>query len=143
MGPAWEKTTVVVVSEFGRTFRENGSRGTDHGHGTVYWVAGGAVRGGRICGEQVAVEAGTLNQNRDYPVRNEYRAMLGGIFRRLYGLDEARLARYSPAPGAGSGADLGRLRRSRRDSCFATDNAIQLRYPTPQSFPRRRESSVS
>ncbi|CAG9168520.1 hypothetical protein LMG23992_01170 [Cupriavidus laharis] len=96
MGPAWQKTTVVVVSEFGRTFRENGSRGTDHGHGTVYWVAGGAVRGGRIAGEQLAVEPGTLNQNRDYPVRNEYRAMLGGLFRRLYGLDDARLAQVFP-----------------------------------------------
>ncbi len=104
MGPAWGKTTVVVVSEFGRTFRENGSRGTDHGHGTVYWVAGGAVRGGRLAGEQVAVEPGTLNQNRDYPVRNEYRAMLGGIFRRLYGLDDARLAQVFP--GAKS-QDLG------------------------------------
>ncbi|CAG2158096.1 DUF1501 domain-containing protein [Cupriavidus numazuensis] len=104
MGPAWNKTTVVVVSEFGRTFRENGSRGTDHGHGTVYWVAGGAVRGGRIAGEQVAVEAATLNQNRDYPVRNEYRAMLGGLFRQLYGLDEARLAQVFPGVRA---QDLG------------------------------------
>ncbi|WER49169.1 DUF1501 domain-containing protein [Cupriavidus sp. WKF15] len=104
MGPTWGKTTVVVVSEFGRTFRENGSRGTDHGHGTVYWVAGGAVRGGRIAGEQVAVEPGTLNQNRDYPVLNEYRAMLGGIFRRLYGLDDARLAQVFPGGGT---ADLG------------------------------------
>jgi uncharacterized protein (DUF1501 family) len=100
MGPAWGKTTVVVVSEFGRTFRENGSRGTDHGHGTVYWVAGGAVCGGRIAGEQVAVEAGALNQNRDYPVRNEYRAVLGGIFRRLYGLDDARLAQVFPGASA-------------------------------------------
>jgi len=96
MGPAWQKTTVVVVSEFGRTFRENGTRGTDHGHGTVYWVAGGAVRGGRIAGEQVPVEPATLNQNRDWPVRNEYRALLGGIFRRLYGLDDARIAQVFP-----------------------------------------------
>ncbi|MGY2485296.1 DUF1501 domain-containing protein [Cupriavidus sp. CP313] len=96
MGPTWDKTTVVVLSEFGRTFRENGTRGTDHGHGTVYWVAGGAVRGGRITGEQVAVEQATLNQDRDWPVRNEYRAVLGGVFRRLYGLDETRLAQVFP-----------------------------------------------
>jgi len=63
-------------------------------------VAGGAVRGGRIAGEQVAVEAATLNQNRDYPVRNEYRAVLGGIFRRLYGLDDARLAQVFPGASA-------------------------------------------
>lgn len=104
MGPVWDKTTVVVLSEFGRTFRENGTRGTDHGHGTVYWVAGGTVRGGRIAGEQVAVEQATLNQNRDWPVRNEYRAVLGGVFRRLYGLDDARLAQVFPGV---RGRDIG------------------------------------
>ncbi|KAF1045744.1 DUF1501 domain-containing protein [Xylophilus sp.] len=96
MGPAWDRTVVVVVSEFGRTFRENGTRGTDHGHGSVYWVAGGAVRGGRLAGEQVAVGPATLNQNRDWPVKNEYRAVLGGVFQRIYGLDRARLAQVFP-----------------------------------------------
>lgn len=96
MGPAWEKTVVVVVSEFGRTFRENGTRGTDHGHGSTYWVAGGAVRGGRIAGEQVAVAPGNLNQNRDFPVLNEYRAVIGGLFGRMYGLDAGRLAQVFP-----------------------------------------------
>ncbi|SPS00842.1 DUF1501 domain-containing protein [Cupriavidus taiwanensis] len=100
MGPAWSKTTVVVLSEFGRTFRENGTRGTDHGHGTVYWVLGGSVRGGRIAGEQVPLEPATLNQNRDWPVRNEYRALLGGLFRRLYGLDAQRLAQVFPGVAA-------------------------------------------
>ena len=47
MGPAWKQTTVVVISEFGRTFRENGNKGTDHGHGTVYWVMGGNDASGR------------------------------------------------------------------------------------------------
>ena len=96
MGPAWRDTTVVVISEFGRTFRENGNRGTDHGHGTVYWVMGGAVRGGRIAGEQARIARGTLFQDRDYPVLNEYRALLGGIFGRLYGLDAAQLAQIFP-----------------------------------------------
>ncbi|WP_029047576.1 DUF1501 domain-containing protein [Cupriavidus sp. amp6] len=104
MGPAWRGTTVVVLSEFGRTFRENGTRGTDHGHGTVYWVAGGAVRGGRIAGEQVAVERAALNQDRDWPVRNEYRAVLGGLFQRLYGLDAGRLGQVFPGV---AGRDLG------------------------------------
>jgi uncharacterized protein (DUF1501 family) len=62
MGPAWNDTVVVVMSEFGRTFRENGTGGTDHGHGTVYWVLGGAVRGGRIVGDQVAVGRSTLKR---------------------------------------------------------------------------------
>jgi uncharacterized protein (DUF1501 family) len=52
MEGAWRDTVVVVISEFGRTFRENGNRGTDHGHGTVYWVLGGSLRGARVAGEQ-------------------------------------------------------------------------------------------
>ena len=52
-----------------------------------------SVRGGRIAGEQVRVEEATLFQNRDYPVLNEYRAVFGGLFARLYGLNEAQLAR--------------------------------------------------
>jgi uncharacterized protein (DUF1501 family) len=96
MGSAWNRTIVVVLSEFGRTFRENGTHGTDHGHGSVYWVLGGAIQGGRIAGEQVVVAPKTLNQNRDFPVLTEYRAMLGGIFKRMYGLDSNRLERVFP-----------------------------------------------
>jgi uncharacterized protein (DUF1501 family) len=86
LGTEWNNTVVVVVSEFGRTFRENGNRGTDHGHGTVYWVLGGAINGGRIGGEQQRVERSTLFQDRDFPVLNDYRAVLGGLFRTLWGL---------------------------------------------------------
>lgn len=96
MGAEWRDTVVVVVSEFGRTFQENGNRGTDHGHGTVYWVLGGGIRGGRIAGEQVRIEQPALFQNRDYPVINEYRAVLGGLFARMYGLNEAQLERIFP-----------------------------------------------
>jgi len=98
MGDQWKDTTVVVVSEFGRTFRENGDRGTDHGHGTVYWVLGGSVHGGRIAGEQVAVAPGSLLQNRDYPVLNNYRDLLGGVLGRTWGLSAAQL--QSVFPGA-------------------------------------------
>jgi uncharacterized protein (DUF1501 family) len=97
IGPeAWDETVVVVVSEFGRTFHENGDKGTDHGHGSVYWVLGGKVNGGRLLGDQVAVTPATLNQNRDYPVLNEYRAVLSGLFQRVYGLDGRRLQAVFP-----------------------------------------------
>jgi uncharacterized protein (DUF1501 family) len=106
MGKSWKDTTVVVVSEFGRTFRQNGNRGTDHGHGSVMWVMGGSVRGGRVAGEQVAVQKSTLFENRDYPVLNEYRAVLGGIFSRQFGLNPSQLG--TVFPGSKS-IDLGLL----------------------------------
>ena len=98
LGDEWNNTIVVVVSEFGRTFRENGNKGTDHGHGTVYWVLGGKVNGGRIAGEQIAVNQQSLLQNRDYPVLTNYRDMLGGLLARTWGLSGSQL--QSVFPGA-------------------------------------------
>lgn len=92
----WNNTVVVVVSEFGRTFRENGNKGTDHGHGTTYWVLGGKVDGGRVLGSQVAVNAANLLQNRDYPVLNNYRDVLGGLMKRMYGLSDADVGTVFP-----------------------------------------------
>jgi len=90
LGSEWNNTVVVVLSEFGRTFRENGNRGTDHGHGTVYWVLGGSISGARMAGEQTRLERANLFQDRDYPVLNDYRALLGGLFRSLWGLSAAQ-----------------------------------------------------
>jgi uncharacterized protein (DUF1501 family) len=96
LGPEWRNTVVVVVSEFGRTFRENGNRGTDHGHGTVYWVLGGGINGGMVAGEQRAVDRAALLQDRDFPVLNDYRAVLGGMFRTLWGLSPDQSGRIFP-----------------------------------------------
>jgi uncharacterized protein (DUF1501 family) len=97
IGPAaWHDTAVVVISEFGRTFRENGDKGTDHGHGSVYWVMGGGINGGRLAGEQIRVEQANLFQNRDYPVLTDYRVLLGGLLRRMYGLDAVQLEKVFP-----------------------------------------------
>lgn len=97
IGPdAWSNTTVAVISEFGRTFRENGDKGTDHGHGSIYWVLGGNVNGGRMAGPQARIAPETLNQNRDLPVLTDYRALLGGILARQYALSPASLARVFP-----------------------------------------------
>jgi uncharacterized protein (DUF1501 family) len=92
----WPGTVVVVMSEFGRTARENGNRGTDHGHGNTLWVLGGGIAGGRIAGAQVAVDEAHLYQNRDFPVLNDYRSVLAHLFARVYGLDAARLERVFP-----------------------------------------------
>jgi uncharacterized protein (DUF1501 family) len=97
----WKDTVVVVLSEFGRTFRENGNGGTDHGHGSIYWVMGGAVRGGRVAGPQLALKEPALFENRDLPVLTDYRSLLGGLFQGLYGLSHERVSaifpRWAPA----------------------------------------------
>ncbi len=94
---AWRNTVVLVVSEFGRTFRENGDRGTDHGHGSAYIVMGGGINGGRVLGEQVKLTQDALFQNRDYPILTSYRSMLAGLFDRLYGLENASLRKVLPS----------------------------------------------
>jgi len=107
LGPReWDRTVVVVLTEFGRTFRENGSRGTDHGHGTTLMVLGGQVRGGAVRGSQAGLGRGQLHEDRDVPVINEYRAMLAGLYGRMYGLSETALDRVLPGARA---IDLGLL----------------------------------
>jgi uncharacterized protein (DUF1501 family) len=96
LGNEWNNTIVVVLSEFGRTFRENGNNGTDHGHGSVHWVLGGALNGGRIAGEQIRVERAALFQDRDYPVLNDYRSVLAGLFGSMWALDQAKLDTIFP-----------------------------------------------
>jgi len=96
LGPAWTNTVVAVVSEFGRTFRENGSKGTDHGHGSALWLLGGGISGGAIHGEQARLREADLHQNRDVPVLNEYRSVLSGVLRAMYGLDAQDLRQVFP-----------------------------------------------
>jgi len=101
MGAAlWQRTTVLVISEFGRTFRENGNRGTDHGHGSVYWLLGGGLARAGVVGEQIPLNASTLFQNRDYPVLTDYRRLLAGLWQRQFGLSSAALERVFPGAGA-------------------------------------------
>lgn len=89
MGETWSRTTVVVVSEFGRTFRENGSKGTDHGYGTAYWVMGGGLNRPAVWGEGAAgtvLTADTLNDDRDLPIKTDYRVVLRQIARERLGV---------------------------------------------------------
>ena len=97
LGNDWDNAIVIVVSEFGRTFRENGDRGTDHGHGSVYWVLGGKIQGGKMAGRQVGVTQATLFQNRDWPVLNDYRGLIGGVLQKAYGLNSTQLMQIFPS----------------------------------------------
>jgi uncharacterized protein (DUF1501 family) len=62
----------------------------------MYWVMGGAVAGGRMVGPQVRIAPETLNQGRDLPVLTDYRALIGGLWQRQYGLNKAQLATIFP-----------------------------------------------
>jgi uncharacterized protein (DUF1501 family) len=79
LGPEWQDTVVVVLSEFGRTVRENGDGGTDHGHGNVVWVLGGAVQGGRIYGDWPGLAPAALYESRDLAVTTDFRAVLASV----------------------------------------------------------------
>jgi len=96
LGPMFDDTTIVVMSEFGRTARENGNRGTDHGHGNVMWVLGGGVSGGKVLGEWKGLGDGALNEGRDLPVTTDFRSVLAHIAERHLRLPDKQLARIFP-----------------------------------------------
>lgn len=87
---------IVVASEFGRTSAENGSRGTDHGHGNAMWLIGSRVRGGRWHGMWDGLASGNLHEGRDLPVRNDYRAVLAQALRATQGVSAAGLDTLFP-----------------------------------------------
>jgi uncharacterized protein (DUF1501 family) len=97
LGPLFDDTVVVVMSEFGRTARENGNGGTDHGHGNVMWVMGGKVRGGKVHGDWEGVGDAKLNEGRDLPVLTDFRSVLAQISEEHLMLGDKRLEQVFPA----------------------------------------------
>jgi uncharacterized protein (DUF1501 family) len=91
LGDAWAKTGVIAMTEFGRTVRENGTKGTDHGTGGAMILAGGAVRGGRVYGDWPGLAHGDLYKGRDLMPTRDVRAYAGWVMRGLYGLDRTTL----------------------------------------------------
>jgi uncharacterized protein (DUF1501 family) len=77
MGDEAENVTLVTMSEFGRTARQNGNAGTDHGHANVMFVLGGAVKGGKVYGAWPGVNDEQLNEGRDLKVTTDFRNVLG------------------------------------------------------------------
>ena len=110
MGPLFDDTTVVVMSEFGRTARENGNGGTDHGHGNAMWLLGGKVAGGKVYGDWQGVGEGALNEGRDLPVTTDFRAVLAQVAERHLRLPDRTLAKLFPAmPARHAGFQLLRV----------------------------------
>ncbi len=77
MGQDSENITLVTMSEFGRTARQNGTGGTDHGHANVMFVLGGQVRGGKVYGKWPGLDNDQLNEGRDLTVTTDFRRVLG------------------------------------------------------------------
>ncbi|CAM3787537.1 DUF1501 domain-containing protein [Roseateles saccharophilus] len=96
LGDALKDTVVVVASEFGRTLRQNGNGGTDHGRGNVMWLLGGPVAGGRVLGEWPGLDRAALADGRDLAVSTDFRQVLGSLLQRHLGLDETALAAVFP-----------------------------------------------
>jgi uncharacterized protein (DUF1501 family) len=109
LGPeVWGKTTLLAMTEFGRTVRENGTGGTDHGTGGVMLVAGGAVHGGRVMGRWPGLAEVDMYDRRDLMPTSDVRAFAAHALRGLYGLDRGVLER-SVFPGLDMGEDPGLL----------------------------------
>jgi uncharacterized protein (DUF1501 family) len=87
LGEAWKQTVVLVMTEFGRTVRANGTGGTDHGTGTVAFVLGGAVAGGKIRANWPGLAQANLFENRDLQPTADLRAVAKGLLAQHYKLD--------------------------------------------------------
>jgi uncharacterized protein (DUF1501 family) len=92
MGEAWRETVVAVITEFGRTARINGTDGTDHGTATVAFLAGGAVRGGRVIADWPGLKPAQLYEGRDLKPTTDLRSVLKGVLRDHLRIEETALA---------------------------------------------------
>jgi uncharacterized protein (DUF1501 family) len=92
LGPVWKDTAIVVATEFGRTARINGTIGTDHGTGTVAFLAGGAIKGGRVIADWPGLKPDQLYENRDLAPTADLRAVVKGILVDHLGLGGTVLA---------------------------------------------------
>ena len=85
MGDEAENVTLVTMSEFGRTAKENGTGGTDHGHANAMFVLGANVKGGKVYGKWPGLEHEQLNEGRDLALTTDYRNVLGEVVTRTMG----------------------------------------------------------
>jgi uncharacterized protein (DUF1501 family) len=96
LGSIYSDTTIVVLSEFGRTVRENGNGGTDHGHGNAIWLAGGSVKGGKVYGQWPGLSSGQLYEGRDLMVTTDFREVISAVLEQHLQLDNARIRKVLP-----------------------------------------------
>ncbi len=110
LGPeVWGKTTVLAMTEFGRTAKENGTKGTDHGTAGLMVMAGGAIAGGKVYGQWPGLAEADLYQRRDLMPTSDVRAWAAHALRGMYGIDRAVLEGVV-FPGLQMGDDPGIIR---------------------------------
>jgi len=91
LGEVWGKTAVLAVTEFGRTARENGTKGTDHGTGGAMLMAGGAISGGKVFGKWPGLNEADLYQGRDLAPAMDVRAYCASAMQGLFGIEQDKL----------------------------------------------------
>ncbi|HEY9725757.1 MAG TPA: DUF1501 domain-containing protein [Chroococcales cyanobacterium] len=96
LGPVYSDTAIVVMSEFGRTVRENGNGGTDHGHSNVMWLLGGTLKGGKVYGEWPGLAESQLNEGRDLAVTTDFRDVIATVLEGHLQMDAAKLQQVFP-----------------------------------------------
>ncbi len=87
-GETWKDTTILVVTEFGRTAKINGTEGSDHGTATVAMLVGGAVKGGRVIADWPGLKPGQLHEGRDLRATTDLRGVIKGMLASQLGLPE-------------------------------------------------------
>ena len=96
LGPEWDRTLVLVATEFGRTAKANGTGGTDHGTGSVAMLLGGAVRGGQVIGDWPGLSSAALYEGRDLKPTTDLDALVAGALGQHFALDPARASGLFP-----------------------------------------------
>ena len=96
---------IVVMSEFGRTSAENGTKGTDHGFGNAMWLIGNRVNGGKAHGQWSGLARGNLNEARDLPAHHDYRSALAQVLRATFGTSDSQLQILLPGSSWDTGLD--------------------------------------
>ncbi len=96
LGAVYSNTQIVVMSEFGRTAKENGNGGTDHGHGNAMWLLGGATKGGKVYSQWPGLAPEQLYQGRDLNVTTDFREPIAKILTNHLGLNTASTAKILP-----------------------------------------------
>ncbi len=94
LGQKMDDVVILTMSEFGRTARENGNRGTDHGHGNAIFVIGNEVKGGKVYGDWAGLKSNQLNEGRDLAVTTDYRDVFGEVAYKYMGSQD--LAKMFP-----------------------------------------------